>query len=734
MADDSFEEPFDSARPSTTLSSTTTPSAPPSFAFGHASGSFGGGGGGVPPPAAAFASSMTAPGGIDDDDETIQAGGRSRSTEPSMGSSELNSRWRQYETPTLSSSMSYSDNSASVPVTSSTSTQPFTNRPSSRNYDTEELIRKYSGVAFGNSGTATAATGTISPRRSSPTFASPRSPADVRDQAMKMLELVDDYNVRRTETGGFRASFAPPQPDEEPAPFSFRRTTSGRRVPSALSGLNLKSSTQDTSGWKEQSGRISLSDPSFRDDDDMSDDEDIILRPGSGGSGTGGFQDEPVVDVVGMENRAAGMRAYADDKSFGGDFDGGSKAWSSRYSDNPYLSHALILDQWDREFEQDQNRRKSARNMFMSTASDIRTSAGNVLKEANNQKEKIFGAGGFSFRANHVFGNHRSASERNEASLRAAWREVDDTVTSSPTHRTWQEVMLSKKRRRRILYGLCAILGVIITVTTLMAIRRGRDSNLYPGYNIGEKLSFYVTSNTPFDEAAEGQLKKDLMNTPPDADFIIHLGNLQEAAITMCPKTTYSDAASILQKAPVPVFVLPGSEDWAKCPNPQHRMEKWIRTFGDFDSQFKHAIDVNRVREHPEAFAFVHKGVLFMGLHIVSGPVYEDEDWQDREKEMLKFYFGMANNLKGTFRYIVLLGNAKPSPQQQNFFDALLNNLNPYRGPLIYVHSNPEDTGNVVYNPFKDHPGVIVIGAQGGRSHPPVKITAGFGTRPMVIG
>jgi hypothetical protein len=103
---------------------------------------------------------------------------------------------------------------------------------------------------------------------------------------------------------------------------------------------------------------------------------------------------------------------------------------------------------------------------------------------------------------------------------------------------------------------------------------------------------------------------------------------------------------------------------------------------------------------------------------------------------MLKFYFGMANANKGAFRYIVLLGNARPSPQQNDFFDALLSNLKSHHGPLIYIHANPKGGDAVLQsNPFaKEHSDVTVIGVPNGNSHPPLKITAGLGARPLVVG
>jgi hypothetical protein len=739
MADD---EPFDSL--GGPVRKASTPNAPPSFAFDH-------GGNmstpGIGPPPSAFgnpAPARATMGFEEEEDELGAMPSRTPAAPPTVMSTQMNDRWQQYETQMdghrNDSSLENNtpqENPSDYRVSAKARTelnphQPYSFRKSD-SHDTDDLIRKYGGM----SGVSPVISNYSRPPTSSSSSNS-MQPADVRDQAQNMLNLVDDHlktpiDIRRTESGGFRA--APPVPsNDEEDPYSFRRSPStsstGKRVPAALSGLNFNKS-KPANNWKE-SGRYSFSDPSFRDDDHISDDEDVIIQS------DGPFQDEPVVDVVGMESRAAGSRPYSDEKKFEGDFDGGSKSWSSRYTDSTaYVSQKHVLDKWDREFERDQER-KSARNMFMSTASNIRSSASNVLSSAGSQKQKIFGSGGFSFRANHVFGHHKSASERPEINLRTVWREVDEDSPTSvpPVHKTWQEVMLNKRKRRRILGILfLLILGGIAASSAVTAIKNRQDSaSMFSGSNIGQSVTFYVTSDSPYDDAAETRMVKDLANIPMESEFVVHLGNIQDAAVSMCAKNRYSDVASMLVKSPVPVFVLPGAEDWTKCPKPSKALDHWMEAFFDFDLKFKHSIPVKRDDANPEAFAFLHHGVLFVGMHVVSGPVMDDDEWVDRQKEMLKWYYGIANSNKGNFRNIVLLGNARPSAQQALFFDALFSNLKEHHAPIVYVHANQHGDDVMQYTPFEGHREIPAIGVQHGSSHPPLKITVGFGERPFMVG
>ena len=199
--------------------------------------------------------------------------------------------------------------------------------------------------------------------------------------------------------------------DSDGQPYAVRQTASGtissgpgsnaggRRVPAALSGINFSASSKDNSQTTWSAGRYSFSDPSFRDDDNISEEEDEIIMS-RGRVITVPEDNESLVDIVKLENRSAGSRPSSDGKKFDGDFPQPQSSWSSRYSDT-YLTQRKLLDQWDGEFERD---RQGAQKMFMSTASNMRSAAGNAWSAAESQSSRVFGAG-FSFRQNHVYGN-----------------------------------------------------------------------------------------------------------------------------------------------------------------------------------------------------------------------------------------------------------------------------------------------------------------------------------------
>jgi hypothetical protein len=88
----------------------------------------------------------------------------------------------------------------------------------------------------------------------------------------------------------------------------------------------------------------------------------------------------------------------------------------------------------------------------------------------------------------------------------------------------------------------------------------------------------------------------------------------------------------------------------------------------------------------------LYDGVLFIGLHLVGGPVWnEDEEWTTLQQDNLRFMYGMINANKGDFRAVVLLGNARPGPRQDAFFKGVLDLVDKsvmVDAPVAYIHAN----------------------------------------------
>jgi hypothetical protein len=524
----------------------------------------------------------------------------------------------------------------------------------------------------------------------------PASSQKIRQDAMKVLQKLEEpYSVRRTSSGTIAAGVG---------------VESKRRVPAALAGLQFGGSA--ARGLQNPGGRLSFHDTKYRDDDVMDDEHEAMIM-------------HDKVDMDG-DLRAAGPTKKS--------------TWSSRYSLDSTLmamqgglSGREILEDIERE---NQRQRMSARNMIASSAHTIKA------KVAEN-KGKVFGAG-FAFRQSNVFGSMNDDDLHGGTNLITKWQDLDRGEAGSvlppppPVHKTWQQALLNKRKRRRIIAAFVIALVALIVVLVTVRGAKKRATNVAvktAGNGQGVPVTFYVTSDVPFDGDSENKLAKDLDNLTGDAEFVIHLGNIQDSSASFCPTTRYSDVASILAKCPVPLLAIPGEHDWIRCPKPDEALQEWTLQFGSFEENFeRNNLDINRQFQRVENFSFLHNGVLFLGLHLVTGPIHDQVAHDALMDDNLKFFYGMLNLNKDLFRSIVVFGNARPGPQQDPFFLGVMDVVENLEVPFAYIHANPGTGAVEEYAPFVQNDLILGIQIEDGGQNPPLRVHVGFGNRPFVIG
>ena len=533
----------------------------------------------------------------------------------------------------------------------------------------------------------------------------------IRAEALKMLEIADDhlntsYSVRKTQTGGFSASYSGGFGGGAGSSRGSSRRSSGssfsgsghqKRVPRALAGIDFSKRASTSRLSYTTSPRNSYS---ANDDSPYS-------------------EQEGLVDVIEMENHGTVPKKET--------------KWSSRYS----IDHTLlalsggrsrssnprdVLDELERETDREI---RSARNMFVSSPHDT---------------PRIFGAASY-------FGgklNPEQTTPINRTTNIKSWMDTTSgldtngkSLTPPEPRKTWQEQVERKKRQQRrlalVVLGICAF---ILVVAGVAVSRKGSDSKASAFGDSGvdrgvPEVVFYVTSDSPYDSSEEQKLTADL-RVISDAEFVVHLGNIQDSSVTLCSEARYSRVKDVLLQSPVPIFILPGEEDWNNCPNPENAWETWENTFSAFESNFDHSFMVSRQLRRKENFAFLHQDVLFMGFHLVGGRNDVDESEQ-RLLDNINWMESVVTMNEGKFKSIVMLGNARPGPQQRMFFDRLSDFLGPYDLPIIYVHANSGVGGVMQYDLFGNQ-GIEALQIEDGGKNPPLRISVYEGDGPFVVG
>lgn len=399
-------------------------------------------------------------------------------------------------------------------------------------------------------------------------------------------------------------------------------------------------------------------------------------------------------------------------------------AWSSRYTKDSYFNEQKVtLDKWDREHDME-DRGSAARVMFNTLRSK--------MADRSNKQKPVFGPG-FSFRKNHVYGRQHHDYEED---LRNAWKEPTDDNVYGPFNggfQTWKEIKEDRRKRRCCAFLLCFFCFLVIFIPILTEVILAKpDTISCPGCDIGEPISIYALSDTPYNMEDARAVFRSISLLSEDAAFMVHLGNVQDASATGCDEQRYDMAADLLKRSALPILAIPGNEDWLECPDPPRALDIWRERFVKFERFFDFPEQVFYNEEYPENFAVLRSGVLFVGLHLVTGPSVDPDEWEQRRVSMLKFYFGMANMNKENFRAVVLMGNSSEKPQIQAFFDDLFTSLGPIGKPVLYLHGNPEDgREGMVYQPFEHHP--TLFGIQVNGQNAATRIDIGKGPSPFSI-
>ena len=546
----------------------------------------------------------------------------------------------------------------------------------------------------------------------------------VRAEALAVLEKAGDdvspYQLRQTMSGGLTTGKTEPYSFKRSAssgvearnsrtePYSFRSSSGGdvsaertkRRPPAALAGLDLKTAAPTRSDARKWT---------------ISDDDDLGLE-----------DEEDLVEVVDMENRTMGGRSSGIFSGNGGYTDNPSanpSNWSSRYSVNPYLSGGVASKNMLEMDKDEQRIAKSARNMFMTSTPSTPSSP----------STNIFGSG-FTFRKNEP--------PPREYNLKTVWSDNDPLTSNGnsldpPIHQYTSGISKARRRRRIWVYSVLAVCAIAVIAGTSKRFKSKQAAPSVVGGSAGEGTTFYVMADTPYDAEEGTKLSSDLEALPGDADFVVHLGNIQDASTTLCSEYSYEEASAVLKKSPAPIFVLPGENDWNNCPDPDKAWDDWSTYFMKFEKNFYPPFTVLRQSGEIENFSFLYDGVLFVGLHLVGGRIPDQGDWDDLLTMNVKWVEENFNKIfnDADYRAVVLLGNARPSNQQRDFFNKIVNTIRSMGKPTLYIHANPEGGSKFVeYRPFGDADNLNAVQLEDGGRSPPLRVSIGSGSRPFALG
>ena len=201
------------------------------------------------------------------------------------------------------------------------------------------------------------------------------------------------------------------------------------------------------------------------------------------------------------------------------------------------------------------------------------------------------------------------------------------------------------------------------------------------------RVSFAVMGDVPYTPAESKRLVEQVTEIPEAADFVVHVGDIKRGGIP-CLEPIYKDVAETLKKCRVPLFIIPGDNEWNDCYRPAIAWQHWRRHFLKFERHWQHDFDVERQQKREENFAFVHKKVLFVGVNLVGGRVLDKEDWNERMTDDADWIDASLEAHPDDVEAMVLFTHAGPGENQKPFFERLEVTARRFGKPILLMHGD----------------------------------------------
>ncbi len=207
-----------------------------------------------------------------------------------------------------------------------------------------------------------------------------------------------------------------------------------------------------------------------------------------------------------------------------------------------------------------------------------------------------------------------------------------------------------------------------------------------------KSLIFSAIGDVPYSNEAAKELRKNLLNVDnyKEASFLIHLGDIKSGAAP-CVDDTYRNVAEILKLSKIPVFIIPGDNEWNDCENPSEAFELWNKYFFHFHENWNPSWEIEYQPERKENFAWVQQGVLIVGLNLVGGRVNDQDEWDDRQSKNAEWINSLIHKNKKSIASVIILGHANMNNNQEKFktFTEKFRSIaSKFKKPILYLHGD----------------------------------------------
>lgn len=264
-----------------------------------------------------------------------------------------------------------------------------------------------------------------------------------------------------------------------------------------------------------------------------------------------------------------------------------------------------------------------------------------------------------------------------------------------------------------LLLSLLIVLGVRLALEGVPARRALGAEPAKP------LVVFCAMGDVPYSAAEDAALPQQIADLPRDAEFAIHVGDIKTGKAP-CVEAEYVKVSNMLAKSAMPLFIIPGDNEFNDCGNPVEAWAFWEKYFSRFDQRWQHQFRVFRQLDREENFSFVKGNVLFIGLNIVGGRLHDPEEWKLRLAQDLEWTRQNVARFGDNVSSLVVFGHAHPIKAHDPYFHGFVELAEKFQKPVLYLHGDG-------HRWLHDYPfaakNILRVQVDQGGIAPPVKIT-----------
>ena len=192
--------------------------------------------------------------------------------------------------------------------------------------------------------------------------------------------------------------------------------------------------------------------------------------------------------------------------------------------------------------------------------------------------------------------------------------------------------------------------------------------------------------------------------------FLVHLGDFTNASfVNGCDEIRYRQFRHhFIDYFDIPVFVLPGKNDYVSCPDANQAQKNWQKFTNMNDKSIYNFSFLSRVSRENEKFAFHMNSILYIGLDLITKD--DSMDWSDQIDQNLNFLDKHIKMNKNVIKGIVVFGNEKGEEQKQSlFWQSFTNTTRDLDIPCLFINGHDYIRHFKFTNGNVKEPGVLTI-------------------------